>query len=553
MDKLNQKVRVARRRLALQRFIKLLPWCCFVALLFAVALIGVNKYYPLGLQEWAWPAIGLTAGVLSAAALVWLRGQTVLDAALEIDRRFGLKERVSSAYALSPEVRESPIGQALVDDAIRGVSSIEVSEKFRLSVNRWAMLPLAPAIAALLVAVFLNPTTEAPKAGAETVVARQQVKKATEVLNRQIAERREEAREKNLKATEELLTKLEQGSKQLSKGDDDKRQAMVKLNDLGKEIEKRQQELKAGEKLKEQLEQLKNLAKGPADKLADALRNGDIKEAAKELKALKEQLQNGKLNEEQKEQLAKQLENMAEKIKGMAEKQEKMADDLKKQIAEKRAAGKGKEAEALEKKLQKLAENAPQQQKLKEMAQQLGDCAQCAKNGDGKGAAEALAKMEAQMDEMLDQMDESELLNEAMDQLADAKDAMACKECNGEGCGACNGNGDKPGRGRGLGRGQGSGERPENENKTSTYDTKVKQQTGRGAAVITDRVDGPNTKGRVEQEIQTQFESVKGASADPLADTKLPRGYREHARKYFDSLREGEDPANSAKPDQPAP
>jgi len=554
MNKLNEKVRLARRRLALQRFLKLAPWCCFFALLIAAVLVGVDKYYSLGLKEWAWPAIGATAGLLTAAGLTWLHGQSVLDAAVEIDRRFGLKERVSSAYALSPEQRESPIGQALIDDAIRGVNNVEVSEQFRLSVSRWALLPVVPVAVTFLVAVFFNPSTEAPHAAAENVAARQQVKKASEVLNRQSVERNKELRDKNISPeAKELFTKLEEGSKQLIKGDDDKRQAMVKINDLTKEMEKRQQELQKDEKLKEQLEQLKNLTKGPADKLGDALRNGDVKEAAKELKALKEQLQNGKLDAEQKAQLAKQMEELEEKVKAIAEKQEKLANELKQQIAEKRAAGKGKEADELEKKLQKLEQQAPQQKKMQDMAKKLGECAQCAKNGDAKGAAEALDQLGQDMEELQAQLEESQMLNDALDQLADAKEAMACKQCNGQGCAACNGNGNGNKPGNGLGKGQGQGERPEQDGKTSTYDTKVKQQTGKGASTITDRVDGPNVKGRVEQEIQTQFESVKGASSDPLADTKLPRGYRDHARKYFDSLREGEQPASSTKSDEKTP
>src|SRR5262249_23299996 len=154
--------------------------------------------------------------------------------------------------------------------------------------------------------------------------------------------------------------------KQITKGEDDRRQAMVKLNDLNKELEKRREELRGGERLRDQLEQLKNLTKGPADKLADALKNGDLKQAAKELQALKDQLQNGKLDDKAKEQLAKQLDNMQEKLKAAADKQKKLEEDLKQQIAEKRAAGKTKEADELEKQLAKLAQQNPQMKKLEE-------------------------------------------------------------------------------------------------------------------------------------------------------------------------------------------
>lgn len=542
MEKLRRKVLIARRRLAMQRFLRALPWCLFATLLVAAVLITIDKYRPLGLQAWAWPALAAAVGAVMAGAWVWFKGQSEIDAAIEIDRRFGLHERVSSTYALSEDDRESPVGRALVDDALRAIDRVEVAEAFRLKLNRFAFLPVLPAVAAFLVAVFLNPTSETATATASISEQKVQVKKATEVAHQKAVERLKEAREKDMKELEEPLTKLEQGLKQMAKTDEDRQQAMVKMNDLKKELEQRREQLQGSDRLKDQLEQLKNLARGPADKLAGALRNGDMKQAAKELEALKEQLKDGKLDEESKKQLANQLEQMEQKMKAMAEKHRQMEEELKSQIAEKRAAGQTKEADELEKQLAKLAKQAPQMQQLEKMAQKLGQCAQCTKNGDGQAAAEALAQMQSELSEMAQQLAEAELLDEALDQLADAKDAMACKDCNGEGCAACRGRFGKQGNrpGNGLGRGQGEGDRPEEETRTGFYDTKVKQQIGRGAATMTDRVDGPNIKGRVEQEIQSQFESVRGGAADPLADTKLPRGYKEHARTYFDTLREGE-------------
>jgi hypothetical protein len=121
---------------------------------------------------------------------------------------------------------------------------------------------------------------------------------------------------------------------------------------------------------------------------------------------------------------------------------------------------------------------------------------------------------------------------------------MGCKECNGEGCKACQGGGksNKQGKGGdGLGHAiGGKGDRPENENKTGFYDSQVRQNVGKGTAVVTDLVDGPSRKGEVQEEIKTQFESAKREADDPLNSQRLPRDYREHAKKYFDALREGQ-------------
>jgi hypothetical protein len=538
MEKLRRKVRLARRRLAVQQFLRAAPWFLFVALAVAALVIAVDKYYPLGLVSWVWPAIGVAVGVVGAALLVWLRGQSELDAALEIDRRFGLAERVSSAYALPAAERDTPMGRALVDDAVRAIARVDVAPGFRLSLSRAALLPLLPAVVAFLISVFLNPISETATATTEDSAQKLEVKKTVEVAQKKIAERLKEARENDLKEAE-ALAKLEAGMKELSKGDDDKRQALVKMNDLNKELAERREQLRAGERLQEQFQQLKNLAKGPADKLAEALQEGNMQEGARELQALQEKLQAGQLDEQSRAELAQQLAAMEQKLKSAVEKQREMADDLKRQIAEKRAAGQSKEAEQLEKKLAKLEQMAPQMEKLSQMAMKMGQCSSCMKEGDKESAAAALAEMQGELAEMAKEQAAGQLLDDALEEMADAKAGLG--EMDSENEGNMFGQAQQRTERRGLQPGQGhlDAERPEDEVDGGLYDTKVRQKVGRGAVSVTGQLDGPNAKGRVEQEIQSQFEAARSSATDPLADTKMPRGYREHARTYFDVLREG--------------
>jgi len=91
----------------------------------------------------------------------------------------------------------------------------------------------------------------------------------------------------------------------------------------------------------------------------------------------------------------------------------------------------------------------------------------------------------------------------------------------------------------GMGQGRGRGDRPEDRTKTGTYATKVNQKLGPGSAVITDFVEGPNIKGDVQQQIQTQLNEVAASETDPLTGQQLPRAVREHAQQYFDKVREG--------------
>jgi tetratricopeptide (TPR) repeat protein len=542
MDVLKQQVGRAQRRLALQRFIAVLSWCWFGALLVAAVLIAVDKYYPLGVLPWGWVAGGLGVGLAAAMVWTWLTRRSQLEAALEIDRRFGLKERVSSTFALGADQLDSPAGKALIEDALKRVDRLHVAEKFRVKLNRWTWLPLAPAALAFLLAMYLNPSAGENKAGGSIAskAERKAVKTSTEALRKKLIERRKEAREQGLKDAEELFAKLEQGTKQLAKADlADRKQAMVELNDLAKDLEKRRQKLGGGDKLQDQLKQLKNIQQGPADKLAEAMRQGDFQQALKELKELRDQIEHGKLDAEAKAQLGKQLEEMEKKLRQVADAHKKLEQDLKQQAKELRKKGQNKEADEIEKQLAKLAQKAPQMEQLQKMADKLGQCSKCMKQGDKAGAKAAMDAMKAELADLQEQADELAMLDEAMSELDMAKDSMGCKECDGMGCRACAGNNPFGRPGMGMGRGRGQGPRPEEKGDTNAYDTKANLKRGKGAAVVVGSVEGPNMKGQVEQEIQTQFEAAKAAAEDPLTDQQLPRSYREHAKKYFDGLREG--------------
>ena len=75
------------------------------------------------------------------------------------------------------------------------------------------------------------------------------------------------------------------------------------------------------------------------------------------------------------------------------------------------------------------------------------------------------------------------MLETTLDELDDAKAAMNCPNCGGLGCELCKhgGNGFAD-----HGRAQGAeGERPEKAEDTKFYDSKVKQEIGKGSAVIT--------------------------------------------------------------------
>lgn len=548
MEELHKQVRRAQWRLAMQKFVSAIGWCWFAAAVVALALIVVGKYWPMGVPDWAWGVGAVAAGLVVAIVWTFAARQRAIGAAIELDRRFALKERVSSTLALTPEQRETAAGQALIADAQRRIERIDVNEHFGVAVPRHFLLPLLPGLAALLVALFVPPAAlENPaEAKPEDPKVQRQIAKSTEDLKRRLAEKREAAEKQQLPEAEALLKMLEKKAEEFEGKKADRKEAMAQLKDLSRELEARRQKVDAAEEVKKQLEQLKGIERGPAEKLADAMKKGNLPQAMKELEKLKEQINKAEMGEADKEKLAQQLEQMQKALERMAEARDAAQADLQKRIDQMKQAGQDGEAAKLQQQLEKMLQQMPQMGELDKLAQQMGECARCMRDGDMQNAEQALQQMQAGMQQLQQQLEEMELLDDAIQQLADLRDGLQpCDACGGKGCAKCGGKGfgqgegEGDGEGDGLGRGRGQGARPEKETDTSPYDSQVRQKIGEGAADVMGMVDGPGLRNRTEQQIQADVEAVKEGTTDPLTGRRLPRKHREHSQEYFDSLREG--------------
>ncbi len=552
MNDLRNQVRRAQRRLLTQLFLSIVPWTLFGALLLAGVAIGLKKLTPLPVEGQTWTVSWLAGGVLGGLALAgimtYLRRSDALDAAIEIDHRCGLKERVSSCLSLTQEELETEAGQALMQDALRRVANVDVDEQFRVSANRWAVLP-AIAAAFTFGLMLLTDAQPDPTSGAQaaTVKVEKRVLNSTENLKKKLEERQKKAIEQGLKDADELFNKLEQGIDSLhSKEDVDQKQALVKLNDLARDLQQRQQQLLDRDDLQKQLNALKDIKQGPADRMAKAMKQGDFKAALNELQQLQDKLNKGELDKEEAEQLRQQLGEMQERLQQVAQAHEQAKQELQRQIQQKLAQGDRKAAGDLQKKLDQLAQQDRQMASLDKLAQKLGECSQAMQSGQMEQAAQALGQLATDIEGMQQELAEMQLLEDTLEQIASAKDAMTCENCNGMGCSECQGDmmgmgqGMNGMNGMGMGEGQGRGDRPEEETGTGFYDSQVRAQPGRGKAVATGIAFGPNKPGQALEEIKNEIESGRHANDDPLTGQRLPKAQRDLTREYFDSFREGQ-------------
>ncbi len=550
MNTILQQTARARRRLLLQRFGTWFSWALFTCMLIAVAGTLAPKVWPVEFDSQTW-FFGWIIGAVVTALLVALLGTFLggpsLDlAAQEVDRRFGLRERLSSSLSLSAMERETPAGQALLADASKRAEHLEIPEQFALKGHPRGLLPLLPA--ALLAAVYLVPdaAAKASVAAQNTNVEARQVKNATEQLKKQLEQRRRTAEAKGLEEAGELFKQIEAGVDKLQAKDaTDRKEALVKLNELKDQLEQKRSELGNTEQLKNNLANLKNLDQGPGEKLAKQLEKGEFGKASQELKQLADQLKNGELSPEQQQQLQKQVEQMQQQLQKMTERHEQAKQDLKEQIEKAKEAGNTEQAAKLQEKLEQMQKQDGAMQKMQQMAEAMKQAAEKMQQGDQKGAAEQMEQLGEQLDKMQAELEQLEDLEGALDQFNQAKDSMRCDKCDGDGCEACQGGQGKKGGEQwkeqdwAKGGGQGAGKRDIADDETNTYQSQVRDKAKQGKAIVSGTADGPNRKGVTQESVKEAIQAGTYEKSDPVEDRPLPRTEREHTRSYFDQLREG--------------
>jgi len=543
MDQIYKQSRIALRRLVSERFLKFLPRALSIVL--GIAFIGVMlpkwMHLPVDPTIWyaSWIGGAVLVGVITSLSMTLVGRPTLTDAATEIDRRFGLRERLSSAMWLTPEDQETELGAALAADANRRAAGLDVRDQFQWGFTNRLWLPVIPA---LLTALFwlVPDRVAAPVLATAEQASLTQVKNSTKPLIEQIKKKRELAEKQGLNAAADMFKKLESELADLQKDTKlDTKQTLAKLNDIKEQLAERKKELGSSEALKKNLQNLEKFEAGPAEKLGDALKQGDFDKAEQALEKLLEKMRDGEMTKEDMAKLEKQLEQLEKAMSEAARAQEQAKQALKEQIKQAEAAGDMQKAAQLQRKLEQAEAQAANTAQMQQMAEMLQQAQQAMKNGDSKGAQEALEQMASQLSQM--NLSDSELqdLDELMDSLSQSKSQMMCKQCTGDGCSSCMGT--MPGQfpNRGMGEGAGAGERPEEETDVDFFDSQVRDQMKLGETINGGKVGGDNRKGVTKVEVQEAVLTSMAEEPEPLDDTPLPKAQREHARGYFNSIRDG--------------
>jgi len=559
MNDINRQVTRARRRLNFYSFVHVFSWALFAGLLVAAIGLLVPKVWFLSFLETqdhfdAWNAGWLMGGcALSLVVAGLLSIRKFVDtqtAAIEVDGRFGLKERLSSALTIDEDTAESEVGQALLKDADRSAEVIDVRDRFKFQQAKALALPLIP-VAILFGVTFLpNAVFEKEVVASDATVEVESVKKAVKEMQKKIEKQRKSLEAAGLK---DALAKLDSLKRKFDGLEPEKlpskKEALVKLNDIKKEIEERQRELGGSKDLKNSLQKLKDVGNGPAKKVAEAMAKGDMKMAAKAVKDLADKLKSGKMSDAEKKKLANDIKQLAKEFEKIQKQHQQKKEQLKKDIEKAMKQGDANKAAKLQAKLDEMEKQQKQMEKFKKMAQKMKDCANCMKKGGGKpkeggqpqngkkgeqgesqnamkDAAQGLEDLAKEMEQMEQELKEMEALEDLEKAIGEAKGGMNGKDSD-----------DPQWTKNAQGSGRGAGERERETDKTGKYKSRVKGKLQKGETVVTGEADGNNITGRSTSEVREIVRQSMSDKADPLENQVLPKSQRDHAKEYFEKLR----------------
>ena len=544
MDIINRQISRARRLLWTQAILNIFTSCLIIA--FTICFFGllVPKIWFLPYTFASWSQVWLIAGGLLAALMAvtisLFYRPSAMYSAIEIDRRFGLRERISSALQMDATEKQSPVGEALLNDAASKAERIEVQDHFPIRIapqTRWVALPLLSCIA-----LFWIPDAELPlleKMPGTSSERLTNIKNQTKPILEMIKKKREEAEEKGLQESAEEFKKIEKKLEDFQKTNTvDSKKMLSDFNEIKKEIERKKEALGGSDSVKKALDNLKNIDKGPAEKIADALKDGKFEKAGDELEKMLNDMKSGKMTDDQKKQLIKQLDQMQKALEKAQDQEKQAIDEAKKELVKAQNSGDVEKIAKLQKKVEQMEANAQKAKTMEAVKANMQKAQKAMQEGDEKGAQQALESLKEELGDLAEDQESLKDLEEMMDNLQDAKKSSGCSECNGAGCAKCNS--DKVGKDskNAKGGGKGAGDREEKENDVKNFDSQVRDQMRKGETTFGGKVGGPNRKGTTKEEVRDAVLSSKPDDPDAIENMSLPKAQRDQQRDYFNILRD---------------
>ncbi len=486
----------------------------------------------LGIASWIpWIIAGsvLAAAVAAGIIAIWHRSAVgELQAAAEVDRRFDLRERLSSAIAC--EHRADAFTAVLQRDAGTAAASVAgtLSSKFPIRI------PQSVGIGVVLLglsAIVLGTGQWGWFGGGDeggivpgVIPTRERVDASVDEVVAEMKDRED--------LSEELQQELQglQDAVDLA-GDEPenmRREALRSMTDLQRKLDDMLNDERAGS-LQELERRLRSLTLENRDEvrdLAEALKRGDFTAAKQALEQLQERMDRADLDDATRQALSDQLKDLAKELEKLAEANDALAEALEKSGLDEALASDPDAAKAAVENAKHL--NAEQKKRLLDLIEAQKQAAEACKKM-GKGCKECAGGKSGAMKGELSELEALKMFME---------DAKAMKKaCKSAVASMCSGDGNVIGPGHG-GQGAGEGRRASfEETDTATETQRSPVTTLEGTIIARQLFDaGVVAVGESQSEAREAILSERRETEEAIAEEEVPRRYHELLRHYFGRL-----------------
>ena len=341
-----------------------------------VALIARMRPWLLPEQVAGIAAVAVALGVAGALAAVWVWPRSTAKVARHFDRRFALRERISTALELAAGVIPYPdhLAEWQLSDATRAAQSVDVSAYLPARV-RWREIALVVLLGALLAYLLLADNPQADELRAERAVQQAIANQAA-----QVEEMIETIRENPELSAEEqaaLTAPLEEALDILQQPDITQQEAVAALAEAQQSLRELGDGMMADQAAAYQEAASALAGSDRTSDLARALNRPDLGQSADALDALADDLGESDLSAEEREDLANRLDEAADALEqnnpALAERLRQAADALRRG-----------DTEAAQQALREAAETLREQQRQleqSEMAQSAQSASQQMREG----------------------------------------------------------------------------------------------------------------------------------------------------------------------------
>lgn len=363
-------VRRWNTRLRLTRTVVWLPRGLLVGVLVGLIIATISRLRPWLLPEQilqnALIAVGITGALTLVAVWLWPRPARV--AAQEFDRRFNLKERISTALEItSGLINTSPIFiERQLEDARVAANRVETNHLLPMKVNWVEVVLLTLALIGLGAAILLKNPFEGE------VIAQRELQESVEQRIEELEQAREQIENDSTltaEQQEELTQPIDEAIEALENPEISQAEAVASLAEAEQEL----REMSEGGQ--NRTERAANSAAGTqlranpnSEEAGESLENNELEQAANELEELANELDN--LSEQERQDLADQLDAAADALQ---ETNPELAEQMREAAEALREGDTQRAAEALQNASDTLNEQAQQNQQQSQAANQAAD------------------------------------------------------------------------------------------------------------------------------------------------------------------------------------